>query len=216
MHNNINIINIFLFYRFHRDHEIVRISSLDICKHHHQCYRNHLLNHTTFLLKHIRTDGEFPKTQFWISCWYSILDGEAVSHLLFLIASTIIMLLITTFIRYDPDTTISDRVEFENERVEFLTGIANLMMIKARLKLNTKKIYASDGRAVQELLKLATLLYKYVLFHYYRNHYNFHSILYMSHIKSHHIEQLRLLPRSMKRKYPLIRSRYKMWRQLEY
>jgi len=93
------------------------------------------------------------------------LDGEAVSHLLFLIASTIIMLLITTFIRYDPDTTISDRVEFENERVEFLTGIANLMMIKARLKLNTKKIYASDGRAVQELLKLATLLYKYVFFH---------------------------------------------------
>ena len=62
--------------------------------------------------------------------------------------------------RYDPDTTISDRVEFENERVEFLTGIASLMATKARLKLNTKKLYASDGRAVQELLKLATLLYK--------------------------------------------------------
>jgi len=61
---------------------------------------------------------------------------------------------------YDPDTTISDRVEFENERVEFLTGIASLMATKARLKLNTKKLYASDGRAVQELLKLATLLYK--------------------------------------------------------
>ena len=61
---------------------------------------------------------------------------------------------------YDPETTISDRVEFENERVEFLTGIANLMATKARLKLNTKKLYASDGRAVQELLKLATLLYK--------------------------------------------------------
>jgi clusterin-associated protein 1 len=61
---------------------------------------------------------------------------------------------------YDPETTISDRVEFENERVEFLTGIANLMATKARLKLNTKKLYASDGRAVQELLKLATLLYR--------------------------------------------------------
>ena len=36
------------------------------------------------------------------------------------------------------------------------------MATKARLKLNTKKLYASDGRAVQELLKLATLLYKYV------------------------------------------------------
>lgn len=61
---------------------------------------------------------------------------------------------------YDPDTTISDRVEFENERVEFLTSISSLLAAKARLKLNTKKLYASDGKAVQELLKLATLLYK--------------------------------------------------------
>jgi len=60
---------------------------------------------------------------------------------------------------YDPDTTISDRVEFENERVEFLTSIAALLASKARLKLNTKKLYSSDGKAVQELLKLATLLY---------------------------------------------------------
>eukprot|EP01039_Chlorochromonas_danica_P009557 gene9557-10562_t len=60
---------------------------------------------------------------------------------------------------YDPDSPISDRVEFENERVEFLTSIATLMANKARLKLNTKKLYASDGKAVQELLKLATLLY---------------------------------------------------------
>jgi clusterin-associated protein 1 len=50
-------------------------------------------------------------------------------------------------------------VEFENERVEFLTGIATLLANKARLKLSTKKLYASDGKAVQELLKLAILLY---------------------------------------------------------
>ena len=61
---------------------------------------------------------------------------------------------------YDPDTSISDKVDFENDRVEFLCGIASLMASKARLKLNTKKLYASDGRAVQELLKLASLLYK--------------------------------------------------------
>ncbi|RYH24587.1 hypothetical protein EON65_16615 [archaeon] len=54
---------------------------------------------------------------------------------------------------------MSDRVEFESERVEFLTSIATLLANKARLKLNTKKLYASDGKAVQELLKLATLLY---------------------------------------------------------
>lgn len=39
-----------------------------------------------------------------------------------------------------------------------MTGIASLMATTARLKLNTKKLYASDGRAVQELLKLAVLL----------------------------------------------------------
>jgi len=61
---------------------------------------------------------------------------------------------------YDPETTVNDHVEFENERVQFLTSIASTMATKARLKLNTKKLYASDGRAVQELLKLATLLYK--------------------------------------------------------
>lgn len=60
---------------------------------------------------------------------------------------------------YDQDCNISDRVEFEDERVEFLTGIASLMATKARLKLNTKKLYASDGRAVQEMLKFASLLY---------------------------------------------------------
>ena len=60
---------------------------------------------------------------------------------------------------YDQDTNISDRVEFEEERIEFLTGIASLMATKARLKLNTKKLYSSDGRTVQEMLKLASLLY---------------------------------------------------------
>jgi clusterin-associated protein 1 len=33
------------------------------------------------------------------------------------------------------------------------------MYIKARLKLNIKRLYAADGKAVRELLKLADLLY---------------------------------------------------------
>ena len=49
-------------------------------------------------------------------------------------------------------------MEYESERVEFLTQIAALMAAKARIKLNTKKIYAADGRAVQELLKVASVL----------------------------------------------------------
>ncbi len=51
-------------------------------------------------------------------------------------------------------------MEFENERVDFLTEIASLMAAKARVKLNTKKLYASDGRAVQEMIKIASLLYR--------------------------------------------------------
>ena len=34
------------------------------------------------------------------------------------------------------------------------------MAAKARVKINTKKLYAADGRAVQEMLKIATLLYR--------------------------------------------------------
>ena len=62
--------------------------------------------------------------------------------------------------RYDPECTVSDRVEFESERIEFLTSIESLIASKARLKLNTKKLYAADGRAVQEMLKISNLLYK--------------------------------------------------------
>ena len=51
---------------------------------------------------------------------------------------------------YDPETTVSDNIETESDRVEFLTGIASLLVSKARLKLNTRKLYASDGKAVQE------------------------------------------------------------------
>lgn len=61
---------------------------------------------------------------------------------------------------YDPETSIKLSIELERDRVEFLTSIATFLSAKARLKLNTKKLYASDGRAVQELLKLATLLHK--------------------------------------------------------
>lgn len=61
---------------------------------------------------------------------------------------------------YDPESMLSEQIEFEDERVKFLTDAASLLAAKARLKLNTKKLYASDGKAVQEMLKLATLLYK--------------------------------------------------------
>ncbi|CBN77295.1 putative: flagellar associated protein, qilin-like protein [Ectocarpus siliculosus] len=61
--------------------------------------------------------------------------------------------------RYDPDIAVSDNIESENDRVDFLTGVAEAMLNKAHIKLNAKRLYAADGHAVKELLKLATLLY---------------------------------------------------------
>lgn len=61
--------------------------------------------------------------------------------------------------RYDPDISISDSIDTEGDRVEFLTSAVRAMMSKAHVKLNAKRLYAADGQAVKELLKLSTLLY---------------------------------------------------------
>ena len=62
--------------------------------------------------------------------------------------------------RYDPDTSIQDDIDNIPERVKLLQETAQTMLTKARLKLNIKRLYAADGRAVRELLKVASLLYK--------------------------------------------------------
>jgi clusterin-associated protein 1 len=61
--------------------------------------------------------------------------------------------------RYDPDTHISEEIDTEDDRVEFLTSVATAMATRAKIKLNTKRLYAADGRAVKELLKVAEMLY---------------------------------------------------------
>lgn len=62
--------------------------------------------------------------------------------------------------RYDPRCTIADDIETESQRVKFIRESCNLFSTKARLKINPKKVYASDGKAVQELLKIATMMFK--------------------------------------------------------
>lgn len=62
--------------------------------------------------------------------------------------------------RYYPGVEISDDISTEADRVKFLQSVAQVMLTKARMKLNIKRLYAADGNAVKELLKLATLLYK--------------------------------------------------------
>lgn len=63
-------------------------------------------------------------------------------------------------LRFDPQADIPEDIEEERNRVDFIKQIATLFATKTRIKLNTKKLYASDGQAVQEILKVATILYK--------------------------------------------------------
>ena len=62
--------------------------------------------------------------------------------------------------RYDPETSVSDDITTEADRVLFLQSIAQNMLTKARIKLNIKRLYAADAVAVKDLLNIAALLYK--------------------------------------------------------
>lgn len=61
--------------------------------------------------------------------------------------------------RYDPEINITDNIETEDCRVDFLMSAAQALLTKAKIKLNAKWLYAADGHAVKELLKVATMLY---------------------------------------------------------
>lgn len=65
--------------------------------------------------------------------------------------------------RYDPDMvhSISDNIESEDDRVEFLTSISTALHARAKIKLNAKRLYAANGNAVRELLKVLPALYAY-------------------------------------------------------
>eukprot|EP00899_Mesostigma_viride_P001214 jgi/Mesvir1/11093/Mv02464-RA.2 len=62
--------------------------------------------------------------------------------------------------RYDPAAAdISDDISTERDRVAFLKATAHFMLQRAHIKLNIKRLYAADGYAVKELLKIASVLY---------------------------------------------------------
>ena len=61
--------------------------------------------------------------------------------------------------RYEPNADLSDEIEEEKDRVAFIRSVTTLFYSKARIKLNPKKLYTADGHAVQELLKIASMLY---------------------------------------------------------
>lgn len=65
--------------------------------------------------------------------------------------------------RYDPKVDIADDIETEADRVTFIKAVAQTMAAKGRIKLNAKRLYAADGYAVKEMLKIAEVLYKGML-----------------------------------------------------
>jgi clusterin-associated protein 1 len=65
-------------------------------------------------------------------------------------------------LRYDPNAKVPDDIDSVSHRVDFLTAAAATMASKGRIVLKTKNLYAADGRAVKELLKIAKVLYRCV------------------------------------------------------
>ena len=61
--------------------------------------------------------------------------------------------------RFNPRFKLSDNIEDERARVEFITTACKFFYQNLKIQLNPKKLYAADGHAVQELLKVAQILY---------------------------------------------------------
>lgn len=61
--------------------------------------------------------------------------------------------------RYDKNMEVLDEIRTEHDRVAMLKSVAEQLLVKARVKLNLKNLYSSNGFAVRELLKVAQLLY---------------------------------------------------------
>lgn len=51
-------------------------------------------------------------------------------------------------LKYDPNNDLSDDINEEKDRVEFIRSVVNLFAVKARVKLNPKKLYQADADAV--------------------------------------------------------------------
>ncbi|XP_015787929.1 clusterin-associated protein 1-like [Tetranychus urticae] len=62
--------------------------------------------------------------------------------------------------RFDSSLEVPYVIETEQDRVIFVKTCAQLIATKALIKLNTKKIYTADGHAVQEMMKMASLIYQ--------------------------------------------------------
>ncbi|XP_024134230.1 clusterin-associated protein 1 homolog isoform X2 [Oryzias melastigma] len=61
--------------------------------------------------------------------------------------------------RYEHHNEIPSDVDTEADRIFFIKAVAQFMVTKAHIKLNTKRLYQADGYAVKEMLKISSVLY---------------------------------------------------------
>ncbi|KAM7409600.1 hypothetical protein PAMA_001200 [Pampus argenteus] len=61
--------------------------------------------------------------------------------------------------RYEPQMDIPTDVDTESDRIFFIKAVAQFMVTKAHIKVNTKRLYQADGYAVKEMLKITSVLY---------------------------------------------------------
>ncbi|OQS06332.1 clusterin-associated protein 1 [Thraustotheca clavata] len=62
--------------------------------------------------------------------------------------------------KYDPSSSVTEEIDTEEDRITFLSSVTSEFFTKARIRLNPKKLYAADGFAVKELIKVAKVLYE--------------------------------------------------------
>lgn len=61
---------------------------------------------------------------------------------------------------YDPEIVVLSELFNEHGRVEFVRGIVQQLATRSGIRLNPRKLYASDRFAVRELLKIASPIYR--------------------------------------------------------
>jgi clusterin-associated protein 1 len=64
---------------------------------------------------------------------------------------------------YDPDIVVMPELSSERGRVDFIRSIVQQMAVRSGVRMNPRKLYASDVFAVRELLKLAAPIYRGIL-----------------------------------------------------
>jgi clusterin-associated protein 1 len=64
---------------------------------------------------------------------------------------------------YDPDIVVLPDLASEHGRVDFIRSIVQQMAVRSGIRMNPRKLYASDSFAVRELLKLAAPIYRGVM-----------------------------------------------------